>query len=1026
MLKIKGGSATFAQTIMIKIKRNKVLARIIAASFALNSCGFSMMPMIAQAADAPATQAKVKTEMPKTLGTFGYVPKGKVDKVEVKPDGDGKIVRATFKDGSSVESYQDKDGNVKHQVEKFMSDGVEATYDITIDGSNQSSTLTKTFDDGSQIVKTGTRSKNASGRFNAWQTNEKVSNPDGSDKETLADKAWNAQQQKQVDSAAGVVNAKKNQQTVEKAMGSIISLKDKDDVAFLRSIQALTQDPTGKTSMADNWKALVEAANAAKTKADENQAKLDDYNQGILDANTRMEQIMSDLQTRNVPVDKMTKTMIENYKKIYSNGMARLKTCKAEAAAAGKDDSSCVLTPEEQTAANVMLAHEQQQINENTNAVAKKNATEQAGKASSESNNKSSETKSSKTEKQQEMKCYEGTVLSGDGKCCPQATPIYDKKADKCVPATQQQQTSNKDDDDGNDGFASMLPMMCAIMPQNCGMGGKAGAGTDIHGAQPTSDKGSANGGAGTVTSGNKQNDRITWSDLKYAFNYKLDKSVGLTYLPTADGDKHGIKFVLYGSDSMRNRINNLMSSGRYTGHKIQLEVPLSVEGTKDVQYYTRFIEEGKVIDFYTGPNVEKGKEYFFNGLKVIRTPAVNHNLKFYTAKIIYTIFLQDSKPERYVFYVLFDFQDASTRLIPIPEKKMSSNTVLIGSAVEEFNLIGNITEAQWDSDSKTCRMNVSGKLYEKTTQSVGEQDITYTDRSIKNKEQCESRKGKEITVNNASFSDDGKGNAEFSADGKANVGYSDEDNYDMYKNEGDTNSDVSTKVRHSITIGNMTFSQDPDDENVEGIPVGTDENGDLRLMKIDKTTGKKVPFNDNDLDYMRKESGVNFKEIKNCEEGSSRMCMFDYDGGATPISDDGFASSHTTVKYLDPSGAVSDRDVRFKDYNAARTETQKAIDSSNARMKISPMEGFATRALTAIGLNDTVDKFKKQSSSNSNSPVDSSESSQSNDLTNDKYKTMREKAEASAKRNAEAARENILQKNSDDATEDSSQVPMI
>ena len=122
-----------------------MLARVIAASFALNSCGFSAMPMITYAADAPTAQDKAKTEIPKTLGTFGYVPKGKVDKVEVKPDGDGKIVRATFKDGSSVESYQDKDGKVKHQIEKFMSDGVEATYDITIDGSNQNSTLTKTF-----------------------------------------------------------------------------------------------------------------------------------------------------------------------------------------------------------------------------------------------------------------------------------------------------------------------------------------------------------------------------------------------------------------------------------------------------------------------------------------------------------------------------------------------------------------------------------------------------------------------------------------------------------------------------------------------------------------------------------------------------------------------------------------------------------------------------------------------------------------------------------------------------------------
>lgn len=982
MLKIKGGSATFAQTIMIKIKRNKVLARIIAASFALNSCGFSMMPMIAQAADAPATQAKVKTEMPKTLGTFGYVPKGKVDKVEVKPDGDGKIVRATFKDGSSVESYQDKDGNVKHQVEKFMSDGVEATYDITIDGSNQSSTLTKTFDDGSQIVKTGTRSKNASGRFNAWQTNEKVSNPDGSDKETLADKAWNAQQQKQVDSAAGVVNAKKNQQTVEKAMGSIISLKDKDDVAFLRSIQALTQDPTGKTSMADNWKALVEAATAAKTKADENQAKLDDYNQGILDANTRMEQIMSDLQTRNVPVDKMTKTMIENYKKIYSNGMARLKTCKAEAAAAGKDDSSCVLTPEEQTAANVMLAHEQQQINENTNAVAKKNATEQAGKASSESNNKSSETKSSKTEKQQEMKCYEGTVLSGDGKCCPQATPIYDKKADKCVPATQQQQTSNKDDDNGNDGFASMLPMMCAIMPQNCGMGGKAGTGNTTQSTGKT--ESSPNGGNGTISTGNKSAEYSRVSDLSYEFNYEPDKKAGLTYLPTADGDKKGIKFRLNGSPTIKKIIDDLTQQGTYVGERIELSVPLSLSGSDKLEYYTRTIQEDQILDFYTGSNAEKGKEYLFNGQKVIREPAKNKGRKFYTATVKYYIYSKDGV-HQYVFGVLFDFQDAATRLLPIPKNKISSHAVTIQNGIEEYNLVGKIAEAVWDPDSKSCRMNVKGQVYEKMTQSVSDEDITYTDHSIKNKDQCDSRKGKEITVNDASFSDDGQGHSEFSANGKANVGYSDEDNYDIYKNESDKTSDVSVKTRHSITIGSATFSTDPDDSNVEGIQIGMGKDGNYRLMKKDKESGDLVPFNDNDLAYMKAQSGVDFNDIRSCEPGSSQMCMFDEnDMKMSQISDNGFADSHTTVKYLNEDGSPSDRDVRFKDYNSARMATEKMIGTSNARKRISPIESLPNRTLAALGMNDFANRNPKNNENQTSVEESALKQNQENELTNE------------------------------------------
>lgn len=972
-----------------------MLARVIAASFALNSCGFSAMPMITYAADAPTAQDKAKTEIPKTLGTFGYVPKGKVDKVEVKPDGDGKIVRATFKDGSSVESYQDKDGKVKHQIEKFMSDGVEATYDITIDGSNQNSTLTKTFDDGSQVVKTGTRSKNASGRFNAWQTNEKVSNPDGSDKETLADKAWNAQKQKQVNAAAGVVNAKKNQQTVEKAMGSIISLKDKDDVAFLRSIQALTQDPTGKTSMADNWKALVEAATAAKTKADENNAKLDDYNQGILDANTRMEQIMSDLSARNVPVDKMTKTMIENYKKIYSNGMARLKTCKAEAAAAGKDDSSCVLTPEEQTAANVMLAHEQQQINENTNAVAKKNATEQAGKASSESNSKSFETKSSKTEKQQEMKCYEGTVLSGDGKCCPQATPIYDKKADKCIPATQQQQTSNKDDDDDNGGFASMLPMMCAIMPQNCGIGGKADTGTGgCYGGLPTDDRGSANG---SVNKENGKNASFSYNDFGYKFNYETDPKTHITYLPTADGDKEGIKFVLLGSKTMHDHINSLKEAGTYIDHRITLDVPLSLDGIDNLIPYPRIIKEREVIDFYTGANLEK--DYAYKGRKVLRTPARNKGRKVYLAVVKYEIARKDSPTiETTRFVIPFDFHDASTRLIPIIDGKMDSNTVYVSSSETAYNLVGKISNAQWDSKAQACRMNVSGQVYDQQIDSTSNEDITYTDHTIKNEEQCKSREGKEITVNNATFSDDGQGHTEFSANRKANVGYSDEDNYDIYKTE--PNDDVSYMQRHSITIGNMTFSSDPDDKNVEGILVGTDQAGIRRLMKLDKESKKPVPFDENDYAYMRSQTGIDFEDIRNCDPpNDSRMCLIDHNGGQTAISDDGFASSHRIVKHLTTGGDLAG-DVRFKDYNEARNETQNTINAATGRFKVSPFGSFVSRATAALGVNDPVNKTTGVGVGNS------SVNKKDNDLTNERYKTMRDKADTSAKRNAEAAKQ--------------------
>ena len=101
--------------------------------------------------------------------------------------------------------------------------------------------------------------------------------------------------------------------------------------------------------------------------------------------------------------------------------------------------------------------------------------------------------------------------------------------------------------------------------------------------------------------------------------------------------------------------------------------------------------------------------------------------------------------------------------------------------------------------------------------------------------------------------------------------------------------------------------------------------------MKKDKESGDLVPFNDNDLAYMKAQSGVDFNDIRSCEPGSSQMCMFDEnDMKMSQISDNGFADSHTTVKYLNEDGSPSDRDVRFKDYNSARMATEKMIGTSS------------------------------------------------------------------------------------------------
>ena len=150
----------------------------------------------------------------------------------------------------------------------------------------------------------------------------------------------------------------------------------------------------------------------------------------------------------------------------------------------------------------------------------------------------------------------------------------------------------------------------------------------------------------------------------------------------------------------------------------------------------------------------------------------------------------------------------------------------------------------------------------------------------------------------------------------------------------------------------------------------------------------------------MRAQTGVDFKEIRNCDPpNDSRMCLIHGDGSQNAISDDGFASSHRTVKHLTTGGDLAG-DVRFKDYNEARNETQNAINAATGRFQISPFGSFVSRATAALGVNNPVNKTTGVGVDNS------SVNKQDNDLTNERYKTMRDKADASAKRNAEVAKQ--------------------
>ena len=308
---------------------------------------------------------------------------------------------------------------------------------------------------------------------------------------------------------ANYTSAKASEETIKAALGEIIELNDEDDdLQYVNKVYSLMTDSTGKTSQYDNLNALITAAEEEKKEADASGTTISENAQAILNMAERLAKIS---ETAASGASTYTDSMKTNDIKIYQTAVSELKTCNAKAAvdkANGKTPTACAMTDVQKAAYQRLINNNAiveavkkatQQVNQTTNTATTTNATDATSTSSSTS-----------TSTTKQLSCYDGTVLSSDGKCCPTATPIYNAEAGVCVTSTTT--TSSKKSSSSDDNKNAMLLALLRA------------------GALETKDENNDSG-----ADERKKANATTAGQNQYSFNYSIqqdEKGSPITYLP--------------------------------------------------------------------------------------------------------------------------------------------------------------------------------------------------------------------------------------------------------------------------------------------------------------------------------------------------------------------------------------------------------------------------------------------------------------------------------------------------------------
>ena len=249
--------------------------------------------------------------------------------------------------------------------------------------------------------------------------------------QTDAEKAKNAEEAQKAAAYKAAVDAAVKNNTIQLN-------DDDDDLVFLNKIISLCTDKNKKTTVAENYNALIEGARQAQAQAEAAGKEPDVMTQKFIKADDRVHKIANKLKdSGTLKFETATANLIESYKGIYQQGIADKQNCEAKARNEGKDPSACKLSPEAASAANFLLTNDVQQINVTATSPEKTNAVEKKG-ASTIKNTDSHWYRGDdglwheKTDVK-EVKCGDDEEAK-DGKCVKKETPKEETKKDdvKC------------------------------------------------------------------------------------------------------------------------------------------------------------------------------------------------------------------------------------------------------------------------------------------------------------------------------------------------------------------------------------------------------------------------------------------------------------------------------------------------------------------------------------------------------------------------------------------------------------------
>ena len=550
-------------------------------------------------------------------------------------------------------------------------------------------------------------------------------------------------------------SAKASEETIKAALTGIIELKDEDDdLQYVNKVYSLMTDSTGKTSQYANLNALITAAQAEKAEADASGTTVSENAQAILNMAERLAKISSEASSGS---SAYTDSMKANDIKIYQTAVSELKTCNAKAnldIANGKSPTACAMTDTQKAAYQRLINNNAiveavksatQQVNQTTNTTTTTNATDAT----------STSTSTSKT-----LSCYDGTVLSSNGKCCPTATPIYDSSSGVCVTSTTT--TSSKKSSSSDDNKNAMLLALLGA--------GSSGTKDEIKDCWGTMIDGKCVGkgyedkktDAGKAGMGQNQ----------YSFNYSIqqdEKGSPITYLPLNSTD---IKFIVFKSAPMTNAYNKVLAAARQSGQanntnsiavneSIKIKVP-AVFGMNDnnpsvVHYIDVPLEFGKWKDLFKD-DLQAGIQWNYqNYTNLLRIPAsaFNNTWKYYSAVVVYQVKDNFGHSQTYQFYVPFDFTGTSTRIGAAVDTSKADIEIqpVQTDDQQSISVEGTVAGAIWNNDK--CTININGTAVDDKTQETQEGvTLPYTTGSL-NQEECTSlSEGTKIVVSGSSIQD--------------------------------------------------------------------------------------------------------------------------------------------------------------------------------------------------------------------------------------------------------------------------------